>query len=135
MALNSEAAIFKNLALENFEFVSNVKLKNETTPGSSYGFYFKQADDAAVFLTIERDGATFFLQTHNLNETRRFALPDFFTPQEYTQFRFRCRIGRIHLLCEAFELGTIEIVPAPIRVGLYAKQANTAFDMARITAI
>jgi len=126
--------LIKNLTLENFESVANILIERGTTPEGICGFYFKQAG-SELFLTIETEGGNYYLQAHNQLESRSFALPNVFAPEEFNQFRFRRENDRLLLQLETFSLGEIKISTDALQFGIFGQNAKAAFEMIRVTAL
>jgi GH43 family beta-xylosidase len=127
-------ALLKTHKFQNFELIGNFRFKPGTTKTGVCGFYLKQQFDE-LLLTIKQNGDAPQLSAKSSRGERHFDLPDFFTAQEFTQFRFR-RIGeRMFLQCETAELGEISIAPGEAQIGLYAQGANAEFEMLRVTKI
>lgn len=129
------AAIIKGPPLESYLLVVNARLGGEAEPGG-YGFYpAVRGEERGPLLALERSGAGWALVERGVPGGHSFALPDGFDPCVDQQFRFRKEGGRLAIQWEVHVLGTIDAPRAATRVGLYAHQAEAAFDMVRVTAI
>lgn len=129
------SVLLKNLPLENFELVANVRRVNdEATFSGAFGFYFKQPG-TETFLTIVREGAQYFLKLLSPNNERRFALPESFVPEDLNHFRLRREGETLRLQFEKTELGVAAISPGQIRIGLFVQAVNAQFETLRATKI
>jgi GH43 family beta-xylosidase len=132
---HGESVLLKNLPLDNFELVANVRCAiNNATLSGEFGFYFKQPG-AETLLTIEQAGAQYFLKFLSPNDEHRVALPDSFAPEEWNQFRLRRTGETLRLQVEKTELGSVTIPSGQIMFGLFARDARVEFEMVRATLI
>lgn len=132
---SEQSVLLKNLPVENFELVANVRcVTNGATLSGEFGFYFKQSD-AEALLAIEQESDGYFLKFLSPGEERRIALPESFAPEELNQFRLRREGEMLRLQFEKTELGSAAIPLGQIRIGLLARETNVQFEAVRITLI
>jgi GH43 family beta-xylosidase len=128
------AAIFKGPLLESYELVVSARLGGTSGQHGSYGVYpAARPTDPGPLLTVERSAGGWVLICHQGASRTVFPLPGFdaAVPQ---QLRLRKLGARMAIQWETLLLGEVTIDDAPARVGLYANQAGTSFDLVRVTA-
>lgn len=129
------SVLLKNLPLENFELVANVRcVVDGATLLGEFGFYFKQPD-AETFVTVERADAQYFLRFLSPNDERRIALPESFAPEDFQQFRLRREGEMLRVQVEKTELGSMAIGLGQMLFGLFARGTKAEFEMVRATLI
>jgi GH43 family beta-xylosidase len=136
MPTRSPSSIAKGSLLDSYELLVNARLATLAEPDGCYGFYpAMRLDQPGPLLTIECGAAGWSLRSSGAAVEQIFPLPADFDPAVYQQFRFRKQAGRLSIAWESHMLGEIDAPVEPTRIGLYARGASVAFDMARVTAI
>lgn len=125
------AALAKGPLLPAYELVLNARIGAQHAPGGGYGCYpAARPGDLGPLLALVSTATGWALTAGR----RLLALPGFdaASPQ---QLRLRKQGGRLEIWWEAQRLGAIAVPAVPSQVGLYARQADVAFDMVRVVAL
>ncbi|MGE5224819.1 MAG: hypothetical protein ACM3PY_20485, partial [Omnitrophica WOR_2 bacterium] len=134
-----DSCIVKDMPLEAYELVVNVRLDKVSENGGSYGFYPARVGNSkrerGPLISLEPRQAGWVIRAGMPGKTMIIPLPTGFDPGIWHQFRFRKSAGRIQIAMEDQILGGINCGNRPSSIGLCADQASVAFDMVRVTAI
>ena len=127
-----ETILVKGAAFENFEFVANVRLIENSGEDTVFGFVLLNQDAEIISrFTIEGSKENFYLAGEK--NTLKSALPKSFAPENYHQFRLFKTGEKIVLQLEEINLGETVAPEGKARIGFFCKNSTVAFEMARLT--
>jgi GH43 family beta-xylosidase len=130
-----DSVISKGEAKENFEFVTNIRLKGPASAGGSYGFVLLSEDNNSLARFEFREKAGRFYVSYSDGGSSDIELPFDFNSRVFYQFRFRKQSDRLYFDVETNPLGSKIVDPGKARLGIFGRNSSVALEMVRLTVV
>nr|PZN36183.1 MAG: hypothetical protein DIU80_00625 [Chloroflexota bacterium] len=131
---SAEALVLKGHRFEDYELAVSARAAR-SHEGCGYAILpAARAGDPGPRLAVERGASGWELVWSDASGQRRHPLPDAFDATEPHLWRLRRTGAQLAVAWEGRPIGTFDVAPGAVSVGLASLLAGAAFDMVRLTA-
>lgn len=133
-ASETDAVIVKGETADDFEFAANIRLIRTFGENSDFGFLLlnQNGEEISRFSIIEKDSVFYLTDGSNSLDV---VLPETFHAENFHQFCFLKASEKLHISLEGLSLGEISVAAEKMRIGFFARNAEIALEMVRLTVL